>query len=237
MSERAKFSFDFNSFMTNRESAAELTESRYNLTIGLTLAWGFLTNFVLVRALQPRILEMMLYGTGGGMIVFLIAYFVLVMVGSIMVRSYSAVKCFIGYNLIALPVGVLVAMATAMYDPGIVTRAALSTAIVTLVMMIVATAAPSVFQRMAGGLSVALLATIVVEALGSIFFRSVYTITDWVVVGIMCMYIGYDWVRANSVQRTTTNAIAAASALYLDIINIFVRLLSILARSRSDRRD
>ena len=38
MSERAKFSFDFNSFMTNRESAAELTESRYNLTIGLTLA-------------------------------------------------------------------------------------------------------------------------------------------------------------------------------------------------------
>ena len=103
--------------------------------------------------------------------------------------------------------------------------------------MIVATAAPSVFQRMAGGLSVALLATIVVEALGSIFFRSVYTITDWVVVGIMCMYIGYDWVRANSVQRTTTNAIAAASALYLDIINIFVRLLSILARSRSDRRD
>ncbi len=237
MSERAKFSFDFNSFMTNRESAAELTESRYNLTIGLTLAWGFLINFVLVRVLQPRILEMMLYGTGGGMIVFLIAYFVLVMVGSSMVRSYSAVKCFIGYNLIALPVGVLVAMATAMYDPGIVTRAALSTAIVTLVMMIVATAAPSVFQRMAGGLSVALLATIVVEALGSIFFRSVYTITDWVVVGIMCMYIGYDWVRANSVQRTTTNAIAAASALYLDIINIFVRLLSILARSRSDRRD
>lgn len=237
MSERAKFSFDFNSFMTNRESAAELTESRYNLTIGLTLAWGFLINFVLVRTLQPRILEMMLYGTSGGMIVFLIAYFVLVMVGSSMVRSYSAVKCFIGYNLIALPVGVLVAMATAMYDPGIVTRAALSTAIVTLVMMIVATAAPSVFQRMAGGLSVALLATIVVEALGSIFFRSVYTITDWVVVGIMCMYIGYDWVRANSVQRTTTNAIAAASALYLDIINIFVRLLSILARSRSDRRD
>ena len=237
MSERAKFSFDFNSFMTNRESAAELTESRYNLTIGLTLAWGFLINFVLVRELQPRILEMMLYGTGGGMIAFLIAYFVLVMVGSSMVRSYSAVKCFIGYNLIALPVGVLVAMATAMYDPGIVTRAALSTAIVTLVMMIVATAVPSIFQRMAGGLSVALLATIVVEALGSIFFRSVYTITDWVVVGIMCMYIGYDWVRANSVQRTTTNAIAAASALYLDIINIFVRLLSILARSRSDRRD
>ena len=52
----------------------------------------------------------------------------------------------------------------------------------------------------------------------------------------MALYIGYDWVRANSVQRTTTNAIAAASALYLDIINIFLRLLRILARSRNDNR-
>ena len=52
----------------------------------------------------------------------------------------------------------------------------------------------------------------------------------------MALYIGVDWVRANSVQRTTTNAIAAASALYLDIINIFLRVLRILARSRSNDR-
>ena len=35
-------------------------------------------------------------------------------------------------------------------------------------------------------------------------------------------------------KRTTTNAIAAASALYLDIINIFLRVLRILGRSRRD---
>ena len=186
MSERGNLSFQ--SFVTNREGAQELTESRYNLLIGLMLAWGFGLNFAITQFLGPRLLG-------------------------------------------------LVAMATAAYDPGLVARAALSTAIVTLIMMIVSSLIPQVFERMAGGLGVALLATIVVESLGMLFFRAAITLTDWAVVIIMCMYIGYDWVRANSVQRTTTNAIAAASALYLDIINIFVRLLSILARSRSDRRD
>lgn len=230
MSERGNLSFQ--SFVTNRADAQEMTESKYNLLIGLMLAWGFGLNFAITQLLGPRLLEL----ATGGMIAFLIAYFVLVMIGSGMVRSYNAGTCFIGYNLIALPVGVLVAMATVAYDPGLVARAALSTAIVTLVMMIVSTLVPQVFERMAGGLSVALLATIVVEGLGMLFFRGMLTLTDWVVVVIMCLYIGYDWVRANSVQRTATNAIAAASALYLDIINIFLRILSILARSRSDDR-
>ena len=83
-------------------------------------------------------------------------------------------------------------------------------------------------------ISIALLAVILVESLALLLFRADITILDWVVVGIMCMYIGYDWVRANSVQRTTVNAIAAASALYLDIINILLRVLRILSRSRRD---
>ena len=231
MSERGNLSFQ--SFVTNREGAQELTESRYNLLIGLMLAWGFGLNFAITQLLGPRLLGI---AAGGGMLAFVIAYFVLVMIGSGMVRSYNAGTCFIGYNLIALPVGALVAMATAAYDPGLVARAALSTAIVTLMMMIVSSLIPQVFERMAGGLGVALLATIVVESLGMLFFRAAITLTDWAVVIIMCLYIGYDWVRANSVQRTPTNAIAAASALYLDIINIFLRILSILARSRRDDR-
>ena len=38
----------------------------------------------------------------------------------------------------------------------------------------------------------------------------------------------------SKINVRTTNAIAAASALYLDIINIFLRVLRILARSRSN---
>lgn len=227
----------FNSWMTWRDNAAELSESRYNLAIGATLTWGFLLNFLLMQFAGPALLEMLFRAPqrySAFMIGFLIAYVVLVMIGSAMVRSYEPVKCFIGYNLIALPVGILVTIAAIGYDTDLVRRAALSTAIVTLSMMIVSTLAPRFFTRMRSGLGITLLAVIVVESLALLFFRSAISFLDWIVVGVMCMYIGYDWVRANSVQRTAVNAIAAASALYLDIINIFLRLLRILARSRND---
>ena len=229
----------FKSRMSWRADAQELSESRYNLTIGAMLTWGFLLNFLLARFASPAIIEMIYLAPGrysALMIGFLIAYFVLVMIGSGMVRSYDPVKCFIGYNLIAVPVGLVVTIAAIGYDPGLVMRAALVTSIVTLSMMIVSAIVPSAFSRMGAGLGIALLAVIIVESLAMLFFRSAVTMLDWVVVGIMALYIGYDWVRANSVQRTTTNAIAAASALSLDIINIFLRLLRILARSRNDNR-
>lgn len=220
------------SYMTHQTHAQELSESKYNLIIGATLSWGFLIIYLLLQFAAPTVLRLV-YGTG--MFPFLIAYFILAMVGSSMVRSYNPVKCFIGYNLIAVPVGIVAAVATIGYDPTIVTRAALSTAIITLSMMIVSMIYPQVFTRFAPTLGFALLAVIIVELLAMLLFRMDITILDWIVVGIMAMYIGYDWVRANSVQRTATNAIAAASALYLDIINIFLRLLRIFARySRDD---
>ena len=233
----ANFSGGFQSHMTFREGAGELSESRYNLLIGAALTWGFFLNFLIVQFAGPAILSMALSSPAGYstfMIGFLVAYIALVLIGSALVRSYNPARCFLGYNLIAVPVGVVVALATVGYDPQIVTRAALITAIVTLIMMIVSTLAPSVFARMGSGLGVALLGVIVVEAFATLLFRMDVSILDWIVVGIMCLYIAYDWVRTNSVQRTATNAIAAASALYLDIINIFLRVLRILARSRSN---
>ena len=227
----------FQSHMTFREGASELSESRYNLIIGAMLTWGFFLNFRITQLAGPAILNMVLYSPASYstfMIAFVVAYFALAMTGSALVRSYSPVRCFIGYNLIAVPVGVVVAIAMIGYDTQLVTRAALITAIVTLIMMIVSMLAPQVFARMGTGLGVALLSVIVVESLAMLIFRMSITAIDWIVVGIMCLYIGFDWVRANSVQRTTTNAIAAASALYLDIINIFLRVLRILARSRSN---
>ncbi len=221
----------FMSYMTYQDATRELAESKYNLIIGATLTWGFGLNYLMMQLFGPAIVRLVY---GSGYLPFLIGYFVLVMIGNSMVRSFNPVKCFIGYNLIAVPVGVVAVAATMFYDPTLVVRAVLCTAIITLSMMIVSMIFPQVFQQVAPALGVSLLAVILVELAAMLFFRADVTILDWVVVGIMSLYIGYDWVRANSVQRTTTNAIAAASALYLDIINIFLRLLRILARSRSD---
>ena len=227
---------NFQSYMTYDSTAQELSEGRYNLTIGATLTWGFFLDFLLLRFVAPSIVQAIYASPGrysGIMIGILIGYFVLVMIGSSMVRSHDTAKCLVGYHLIAIPVGLVASIATVGYDPALITRAVLTTAIATLTMMLASMVFPQAFTRMRSGLSIALLAVILVEAVSMLFFRTYVTVLDWVVVGIMCLYIGYDWVRANSVQRTTTNAIAAASALYLDIINIFLRILRILARSRN----
>ena len=55
-------------------------------------------------------------------------------------------------------------------------------------------------------------------------------IIDWLVAGLFCMYIGYDWARANKIPKTMDNAVDSAASLYLDIINLFIRILKILRR-------
>ena len=88
--------------------------------IGATLTWGFFLNFLIMQFAGPAILNMVIsspasYSTF--MIGFLVAYIAVVLIGITMVRSYNPVRCFVGYNLIAVPVGVVVALATIGYDP------------------------------------------------------------------------------------------------------------------------
>ena len=54
----------FMSYMSYRPQAQELSESRYNLTIGATLTWGFGLNYLMLTLLGPRMLNIM-YGVGG----------------------------------------------------------------------------------------------------------------------------------------------------------------------------
>jgi hypothetical protein len=81
------------SYMTYQTQAQELSESKYNLLIGATLTWGFGLNYLMMTLLGPTVLNIM-YGAGA--LPFLLAYFVLVMIGNSMVRSYDPVRCFIG---------------------------------------------------------------------------------------------------------------------------------------------
>ena len=43
-------------------------------------------------------------------------------------------------------------------------------------------------------------------------------------------YIGFDWSRANSIPKTLDNAVDSAASLYMDIINLFLRILRIMGR-------
>ena len=98
-------------------------------------------------------------------------------------------------------------------------------------MMAVSSVFPNFFLSMGRVLGISLLACIVIEVILMIAGAPL-AIMDYIVVLIFCGYIGYDWARANACFKTVDNAIDSAAELYVDIVNLFVRILSILARNR-----
>ncbi|HSX69467.1 MAG TPA: Bax inhibitor-1 family protein [Pseudomonas sp.] len=197
----------------------------YNLIIGLTLLWGFLINAWMVGNISVEWIRSI------NSWVFFGGYFASCLLGVYLFsRSSHPAVSFIGYNLVVVPFGLVVNLVVSRYSPELVQQAIRITALVTVAMMVLGTLFPAFFQRIASALCIALLLVIVVELVEIFVFGVHHGILHWIVVLIFCGYIGYDWGRANQIPKTVDNAIDSAAALYMDIINLFLRILRILGR-------
>ncbi len=203
----------------------EISPRLYNLTIGATLCWGFLVNWLMVDNISVESILAI------HPLAFIIGYFASCFLGVFLFRTSSnAFVSFIGYNLVVVPFGLIINLVVSNYDSSIVLEAIQVTGLVTVVMMTLGTLFPAFFQRIIGALTIALLVVIVVEVVQVYFLDIHQQWIDWAVVMIFCGYIGYDWGRANQIPKTVDNAIDSAAALYMDIINLFIRILRILGR-------
>ena len=215
---------------TLREGEVEISERAYNLIIGGMLMWGFFLNYLTVAVFGPQVMRMV---AGMNPLIFLVAYFALVLIGNAMIVKGGAGLSFVGYTLIAAPIGIVVCMSLQGVPAGVVTTAVLITAIVTLLFMIASTLFPGFFLKLGRVLFFSLLFVIVGSLISALLFRGagnmLYT---WLSAGIFSLYIGYDWARANTCARTVDNAIDLSASLYLDIINLFLRILEIMGRRR-----
>lgn len=210
----------------------ELSQQAYNLVIGGTLLYGFLVNCFMIHFCFDSIASLVVNNP----VMFYIAYFIMVIVGSIMVnKSVNPVVSFIGYNLIVVPLGLIISITVNVYAmagySSTITSAFAITAIVTLLMMFVSSIFPNFFLSLGRTLFVTLLITVVVELLMGLAGFDLGMI-DYIVVLIFCGYIGYDWAKANVIPKTVDNAIDSAAELYVDIVNLFLRILRILARAQ-----
>lgn len=197
----------------------------YNLVIGLTLIWGFAVNYWMVTNIDPEAIANV------NPWIFFIGYFASCFFGIYLFqKSTNPIVSFIGYNFVVVPFGLIINMVVSQYDPELVTEAIRITGLVTIAMMCLGTLFPAFFQKISGALTIALLLVIVVELIEVFIFNTHHGILDWIVVLIFCGYIGYDWGRANQIPKTIDNAIDSAAALYMDIINLFLRILRILGR-------
>ena len=209
-----------------RGQRKELIEAtQYNLLIGMILFWGFGINWLLVKFILPEIILSI------NPFVFFIGYFASCWYGvSLFTKSTNPWVSFAGYNFVVVPFGLVINVVVSQYDPFIVVDAMRITGFVTLIMMVLGSLFPQFFEKIIGALTTALLAVIVVELVEIFILGIHHDIIDWIVALIFCGYIGYDWGRANGIPKTVDNAVDSAAALYMDIINLFIRILRILGR-------
>ena len=191
----------------------QISVRRYNAVMLLTLLWGFLVNTVMVYYFAIPIMRLL---SGVGPLWIFIGYFVLAIAGiAISARSANPWISFLGYNLLVLPIGVLLCLILPGIPVAIVTKALLLTGIVTATMTLLGLVAPNVFLGMGRTLFIALIVGI---------------LADWLFVVLFSGYIGYDVAKSQIYPKTVDNAVDCALDIYLDIINIFIRLLALLSR-------
>jgi len=84
-------------------------------------------------------------------------------------------------------------------------------------------------------LGIALTTLVAVSLLSLLFgFNLNRDFIAYVSAAIFTLYIGYDWHKAQMYPKTLDNAVDCALDLYLDIINLLLDLLRIIAKVKSD---
>ena len=202
----------------------EMSSRTYNLTIGLILLWGFGINILMCKFLTPIFMDW-------NFILIVIGYFVLAFLGiHLSTVSDNALVSFIGYNLVVLPVGVVLSIGLAEYDHVSITNAFLVTAAVTLLMIFLSVIYPNVLLSLGKVLFFCLTGVIIFELIFMFIGISMPTIWDFLVALLFCGYIGFDWADAQTKEHTLDNAVDSVVSLYLDIVNLFVRILDLIGK-------
>ena len=196
-----------------------LSNRTYNLLIGVMLLYGFIVNFVTVKLFTNT------FKTWNPSLV-LIGYFLIAVSGIVVHRcSKKPLTSFIGYNLIVLPISPALSLVLRTTQTDTLIRTIITTAAVTLAMIIIATIKPQLFSSLCTTLLTILLLVITVEVVLLLFGVAIPKWWDILMAFLFCVYVGFDWSLAQQREHTVKNAMDAVINLYLDIINIFVRLI------------
>ena len=208
---------------------AVISSRAYNGVILAVLLWGLVVNYILCRTVG----NVYRYVNPTA---FLIGYFILALAGILIsTRSRNPWISFLGYNMVVVPFGLVISTAVSYWaevDPAIVTNAFLYTMLISGTMLALALIQPGIFARLGGAL-LAVLGGLVVCELLLLLFGVNQLWSDWIAAGLFSLYIGYDVYRSQQYPRTLDNAVDSALDIYLDIANLFLRILEIMGRSSS----
>ncbi len=173
--------------------------------------------------------------------VFLIGVLVVGIIGVIIaLASNNPLISLLGYMMVAVPFGMMLGPVVAMYTVASVVRVFFVTTGIVVVLGIVGAIIPDSLEGwgswLLGALTMLLIGYFIVPIAGmfGLPIDRALTWMDWIGVVVFSGYVIYDWNRAMRVPFTMDNAIDCALAVYLDFINLFIRLLSLTGTKKSD---
>ncbi len=211
----------------------ELTETQYNLALGGVVLYGLLFNVVICLFAGDVFTWM-------NPLLFIIAYVICCIAGvRISSKSDNPLISFFGYNLVVVPVGLVVSSVVSGYggvNSDVVFQAFAYTAIITFIMIGLASVVPNFFSKLGGILFAVLLGMIICEIIMLILGVN-QIIFAWIGAVLFSLYIGYDFWKAQQYPKTMDNAVDSALDIYLDIINLFLNLLRILGNGNRRGRN
>ena len=168
-------------------------------------------------------------------IVFLVAYLILAFGGVVLSSaSHKPILSFLGYNMVVVPFGLVISTLVEAYGgigSEIVTLAFLYTLLISAGMGAASIAFPKFFSKIGGALLGVLIGVVIAEVV-LLLLGFDQSWIDWIVAGLFSLYIGYDVYRSQQFAKTVDNAVDCALDIYLDIANLFLRLLQILGKRR-----
>lgn len=210
----------------------------YNVIMGLVVLYGLVVNFILCATVGPYIYYSM------NPVILIIGYFVLALAGTfIAIKSDNAAISFLGYNLVVLPLGIMLSGVVSAYggvSSSVIVEAVYYTMLVTAIMVLAAACFPGLFSRLGGVLFAALIGLVFASFFTSIFsaFTGIYFGRGYAFIGaiIFSLYIGYDFYRSQQFPKTMDNAVDCALDIYLDIVNLFLYIVRIIGNGSSNSR-
>ena len=174
-----------------------------------------------------------------GMIGFSLGVLVVAIIGTLIANaSDNPVISLFGYALVAGPFGLLLGPYMAMYETSSIVKVFALTCLVVFVLGLVGAVIPDDLSSwgmpLLGGLFLLIGGYFIVPILG--FFglpvEGAMTMLDWIALVIFGALVIFDLNRAMRLPYTHDNAIDSAVAIYLDFINIFIRLLSVMGEKK-----
>ena len=156
----------------------------------------------------------------------------------IALKSENPIVSLIGYAMITIPFGLMLGPIVAMYTAASVVKVLFLTTAIVVILGIVGAVIPDSLDGWAGpllGLLLLLLLGYFIVPFAGVFgipINTAMTVLDWAGVLLFGVLVIFDLNRAMHIPYTMDNSIDSAIGIYLDFINIFIRLLSLVGKKR-----